>query len=311
MLLETIPQITWTHTKDGAVNFYNQRWYDYSGLTKAQCLDYGWREIVHPNDLSLSVDTISKATQTGEAFEMENRFRRASDGMYRWHLVRALPVRNDKGEITIWVGTSTDIHDQKMQSNLLKKQNQKLDEVNKYLDNFVHTVAHDLRSPVANIIGLLQLLTFKEEESRNINIADKLKTSVERLDNTLKGMIKLIEIQSISGSNTQLLIIKDVFDEIVNEFTSSLQDVDHSINSSFDGCPPVIFIKPYLESIFRNLISNAIKYRKENHPLQIDVSCRKEGEFVLIRFKDNGIGIDLQKHEKNLFKPFVRFTLAY
>ena len=308
LLLETIPQITWTHTKDGAVSFYNQRWYDYTGLTKEQSLDYGWREIIHPEDLSLSVETISKATQAGEAFEMENRFRRASDGMYRWHLVRALPVRNEKGEITIWVGTSTDIHDQKMQSNLLKKQNQKLDEINKYLDNFVHTVAHDLRSPVANIIGLLQLLTFKEEDSRNINISDKLKTSVERLDNTLKGMIKLIEIQSISGSSTQLLSLKEVFEDVVSEFTSTLQDIEHSVTIRFEGCPPIIFIKPYLESIFRNLISNAIKYRNENLPLQMDVSCRKEGEFVLIQFKDNGIGIDLQKHEKNLFKPFVRFT---
>ena len=308
LLLETIPQITWTHTSDGSVTFYNQRWYDYSGLNKKQSLEYGWKEIIHPDDLSYSFSTISKANQAGEAFEMENRFRRGSDGMYRWHLVRALPVRNENGEIKLWVGTSTDIHDQKMQRTLLIKQNKKLDEINKYLDNFVHTVAHDLRSPVANIIGLLQLLTIKEEDSRNISIKEKLNTSVERLDSTLKGMIQLIEVQSISGSNTQLLSLKDVFEDIASEFTSTLQDIEHSVTSDFESCQPIRYIKPYLESIFRNLISNSIKYRRDDVPLQISVGCRQEGEFVLIHHQDNGIGIDLQKHGKNLFKPFVRFT---
>ncbi len=308
MLLETIPQMTWTHKQDGSVTFFNQQWYNYTGLTKQQSLGLGWKEAIHPDDLPYSITMVSDARQTEQPFEMESRFRRGSDGMYRWQLVRALPVRNESGEVFLWVGTATDIHDQKMQSSLLQKQNIQLDEINKYLDNFVHTVAHDLRSPVANIIGLLSLLNLNGEDARNVVVAEKLKTSVERLDNTLKGMIKLIEIQSNSETNTELLFLQEIFEEVSKEYAGELHEIEHTINCELEHCPPLRFIKPFMESIFRNLISNSIKYRREGEPLEITVSCRKEDDFIILRFRDNGIGIDLKKHGKNLFKPFVRFT---
>lgn len=308
LLLETIPQITWTLQADGTANFFNERWHNYTGISLQQSQNVGWISALHPDDVKHSRRVVQKAIKDGTSFTLESRFKHKADGMYRWHLCRTLPVKNEKGEITLWVGTATDIHDQKMQSTLLEMQNKKLEGLNNYLDNFVHTVAHDLRAPVANLKGLLQLLDFKQNKKKQEEIIERLHSSVERLDNTLQGMIQLIEVQSSSDTLSQKLLPKQVFEKVVEESLERLEKIDYEINATIPEHCSVLFIKAYLESIFRNLLSNSIKYRKLNESLLIEVDCQEQKEYTLIRFRDNGIGIDLKKHRKNLFKPFVRFT---
>ena len=112
-LTETMPQIIWTSRPDGNLDYYNERWYDYTGLTFDQSKDSGWKTVLHPDDLQNSVENWIHAFQTGADYEVEHRFKRASDGAYRWHLGRAFPMCNEKGEIVQWIGTWTDIEDQK------------------------------------------------------------------------------------------------------------------------------------------------------------------------------------------------------
>ncbi len=123
-LLEVIPQMTWTNLPSGEVDFYNRKWYSYTGLTKEQTLLWDWRTVVHPDDLQHTQNDFLKALQTGNIFENENRYRRA-DGRYRWHLNRALPIRNEQGEITLWIGTATDIHDRRQTEQALKESEQR------------------------------------------------------------------------------------------------------------------------------------------------------------------------------------------
>ncbi len=113
-LADSMPQIVWTATPDGNLDYYNQRWFKYTGLTFDQTKNWGWQPVVHPEDLQLCVDRWTKSFTTGDDYEVEYRFKRASDGCYRWHLGRAFPMRNDNGEIIKWVGTCTDIDDQKL-----------------------------------------------------------------------------------------------------------------------------------------------------------------------------------------------------
>jgi PAS domain S-box-containing protein len=112
-LAEAIPQIVWTALPDGSTDYFNQRWYDYTGLNSDEALDWGWAHVLHPDDLQPSVERWQQAVATGEIYEIEYRFRRASDGQYRWHLGRALALRNERGEIIKWFGTCTDIDDRK------------------------------------------------------------------------------------------------------------------------------------------------------------------------------------------------------
>jgi PAS domain S-box-containing protein len=112
MLSENVPQIVWIADAQGRTHYYNQRWYEFSGQTPAQAHEYGWRLVVHPEDLEPNQQRWEEAIQTGSNFESELRLRR-HDGIFRWFLVRALQIRDAKGQIERWFGTSTDITEHK------------------------------------------------------------------------------------------------------------------------------------------------------------------------------------------------------
>ncbi len=112
-LAEAIPQVIWTARADGFLDYCNQRWYEYTGMTLEESEGAGWQRVLHPDDLQPSAERWQHCVETGEVYEVEYRFRRASDGLYRWHLGRALPLRQADGQIVKWFGTCTDIHDRK------------------------------------------------------------------------------------------------------------------------------------------------------------------------------------------------------
>jgi diguanylate cyclase (GGDEF)-like protein/PAS domain S-box-containing protein len=111
-LADAIPQIIWTALPDGNIDFYNKRWYSYTGKDP-QRDDLGWSDVIHAEDLEKCATTWRHAVQTGEEYEAECRLLRVSDATYRWHLGRAVPVRDATNKIVKWFGSSTDIEDQK------------------------------------------------------------------------------------------------------------------------------------------------------------------------------------------------------
>ena len=111
-LADAMPQIVWTADREGRATYYNRRWYEYTGQSNEEADASGWTLAVHPEDLAATVAKRAATLESGEAFEVEYRFR-AADGSYRWHLGRAVPIRSAEGEIAFWVGTATDIHDHK------------------------------------------------------------------------------------------------------------------------------------------------------------------------------------------------------
>lgn len=111
VLAEAIPQIVWTARADGWLDYYNQRWFEYTGLTLEETQGWGWQLALHPDDVEDAVESWKTSVETGKTYEVEYRFKRESDGAYRWHLGRALPVRDAEGKILKWFGTCTDIDD--------------------------------------------------------------------------------------------------------------------------------------------------------------------------------------------------------
>jgi PAS domain S-box-containing protein len=125
-LAESSPGLVWTATAGGSVDYFNQRWCDYSGLTMDQSRDWGWQSAIHPEDLPRCLENWTRALRTGENYEVEYRIKRA-DGLYRWHLGRAMPLRNQHGDVVQWVGTCTDIEDKKRAENDLRQANESLE----------------------------------------------------------------------------------------------------------------------------------------------------------------------------------------
>ena len=111
-IAEAIPQIVWISNPQGLAEFFNARWFQYTGLEPDECVGDGWAQAVHPADVEAAIALRVSSLESGEMFETEFRLRRA-DGVYRWFLVRALPMRKATGEISMWMGTCTDIEQQK------------------------------------------------------------------------------------------------------------------------------------------------------------------------------------------------------
>src|SRR5262249_41064449 len=112
VLAEVMHQCVWTARADGQTDYVNQHWCTYAGMTSEQSLGAGWARVLHPDDAQKCFDAWTRSVQTGETFECEYRMQRA-DGVYRWFLGRGLPVRDREERIVKWLGTATDIEDQK------------------------------------------------------------------------------------------------------------------------------------------------------------------------------------------------------
>jgi two-component system, sensor histidine kinase and response regulator len=111
-LADAMPQIVWTADANGSVDYFNQQWFDYTGLTYEQTEGLGWVSLLHPDDRQVCSDSWHAAVRTGQPYEIKSRLKCAADGAYHWHLVRAIPNRNAEGEIVKWIGTRTDISEQ-------------------------------------------------------------------------------------------------------------------------------------------------------------------------------------------------------
>ncbi|MFO0983438.1 MAG: PAS domain S-box protein [Planctomycetota bacterium] len=111
-LTQAIPQIVWTARANGELDYFNRRWFEYSGLAVAESEGLQWQQAIHPDDLARTVERWHAAVLDGESYEIEYRLRRR-DGSYRWHLARGSPERDRAGNVSKWFGTFTDIDDQK------------------------------------------------------------------------------------------------------------------------------------------------------------------------------------------------------
>jgi diguanylate cyclase (GGDEF)-like protein/PAS domain S-box-containing protein len=126
-LADSMPQMVYTARPDGWLDYCNQRWIDYTGLTLAQSQGWGSLVAIHPDDAQSVVDVWRRTVETGISYEVEFRLKRASDGAYRWFLGRGVPVRDDMGRITKWFGTSTDVEDYKRAQQALEESRERLE----------------------------------------------------------------------------------------------------------------------------------------------------------------------------------------
>jgi PAS domain S-box-containing protein len=112
-LAESMPQKIFTARPNGEADYFNQQWMKFAGLPLSTLAEWGWTEMMHPEDFEEFVRNWNYSVETGEPFEMEHRARR-NDGEYRWHLTRACVMRDDNKKVMMWIGSNTDIHEQKL-----------------------------------------------------------------------------------------------------------------------------------------------------------------------------------------------------
>ncbi|HYP01692.1 MAG TPA: histidine kinase dimerization/phospho-acceptor domain-containing protein, partial [Pyrinomonadaceae bacterium] len=150
-LAEFIPQQIWTAQPDGMLDYVNQQTIEYFSRAEHEMIGDNWQSVIHPDDLPACLELWRRSIETGDVYEVEFRLRRGKDGDYRWHLGRALPMRDAEGNIIRWFGTNTDIDDQKRLYRLAQ-------EANRAKDTFLATVSHELRTPLTSMMGWAELL---------------------------------------------------------------------------------------------------------------------------------------------------------
>lgn len=135
LLLESIPQLTWTSSAEElSITFFNKRWYQYTGLTQEQSLGLGWQQALHPDDLALVIARRTEGRREALPYWAENRYRH-KDGSYRWHLTQVVPIKDEHNHLLLWVGTATDIHELKTLEQEIQRTSQELAAANEELSS--------------------------------------------------------------------------------------------------------------------------------------------------------------------------------
>jgi signal transduction histidine kinase len=188
----------------------------------------------------------------------------------------------------------------------LSATNTELIKHNNELRQFSYTVSHNLRGPVASLMGLISLIDQRSLNTENAEIHGHLMTSVKRLDNIISDLSKIIDIRHDIFHIRQRINLKAEVDEILNGFKKEIDTYQIIIRTDFSACHEIYSVRPMVHSILYNLISNAIKYRTPASRPEIELSSAT-GKNYVIRIKDNGLGIDLKKYNNSLFKLYKRF----
>ena len=328
LLSTSIPQFIWTLDSNGNLDYFNDALMRYSGNTPQEIIDGAFTTMIHPDDRAENEQKWEHSFATGEEFVIEHRLRQ-HNGDYRWHLSRALSQKNEKGEILQWVGTSTDIHYQKTfqqtletlveeRTNDLRKANLELESMNKELGSFAYISSHDLQEPLRKIHTFGSIIMANEYA----NLSEAGKRNFSRMQLAAARMTKLIQdLLTYSRSNASEKTFEQtdlnvLLREVASDFADTINDKDGIL--SIGQMPTINAIPFQIRQLFNNLVSNALKFAKENVPPTITIlsetvpgitisnpNAVPEKDYLHIWVADNGIGFSPQ-YASRIFEVFQR-----
>ena len=295
-LAEALPQLVWTADAQGRLDWFNQRWRDYTGHVAGE---EGWDPALHPDDRERVGALWREALAGGRAFEIEHRLRGAGGG-FRWFLRRAFPLRDPDGAIDHWFGTCTDIHD-------LKVSHEVLSQADRLKEEFLSMASHEFRTPLAAL--RLQTDLLRERLRRAHGEEERTERQLAIIDKQIRRLVKLIDVlldvsRIIDGKLRLDLgevdladVVRDVAERLALEAAQAGTEI-RLIMTSATGR----WDRTRLDQVVTNLLSNAIKYG-EKQPVEVSVEPRGDQAVLVVR--DRGIGIPRESHAR-VFERFQR-----
>jgi PAS domain S-box-containing protein len=287
LIADNVPVQVWTADADGNLDYYNRRYTEYSGLSAEESLGWGWKPMLHPDDLQNTIDRWSASLKNGTPYEIQYRFKRGSDGMYRWHLGKALPLKDSSGKIIKWFGTNTDIHEQK--------------EAETQKDEFLSIASHELKTPLTSIKAFLQLsqkMTSPGEKS--YGFINKAASQLIRLETLISD---LLDVSKINAGKMNYNLENFEFSQALKETVESVQQANDTHQLIIERNDEVNYNGDRLriEQVINNLVVNAIKYSPGANKVIIRSEVQQSN--IVISVQDFGIGIA----PENLTKLFDRY----
>ena len=297
-MAESMPQKIFTAAPSGALDYVNRQWTDFTSLSFEQIKDSAWTRLVHPDDIEQTERLWSESIATGKTMRCVHRLLRG-DGAYRWHLSRAQAMRDSAGQVVMWIGSNTDIDEEKEIEARLRR-------VNAELEQFAHSVSHDLQEPIRSVSAYSQLLA-----QRYSNVLDEkareylqfVAGGAQRMQMLVKDLLAYATSACIEEEPEEKVNAADALGKALSNLSEAIRETGAEV--SYSGLPALRVREAQLVQLFQNLVGNAIKYRKDEEAPRIRVEAQRRGAYWQISVADNGIGIDPEYREK-VFGIFKR-----
>lgn len=330
LLADMIPQNIWTTDAAGYHTYFSRRWYEYSGTTHEESRGEGWLRFIHPEDKERTIARWRHSLETGEPYEIEYRFR-GTDGVYRWFLGKATPLRNEAGQIVEWFGTATDISERKRleeeRERLLgqeqearaeaERRRDELERVTESRARLIRGFSHDVKNPLGAADGYLHLMGLMN------HLTEPQKEKVGKVRRSIKAALTLIEdlLELARAEAGEIEIqpaptdVRAVAEEAVEEYRAQAEAQRLSLTIGIQRTPPAIDSDARrIRQILGNLLSNAVKYT-ERGAVTVAVDVREGGKapgpgrWIAIDVADTGPGIP-EEQQSLLFQEFRRLGTA-
>jgi len=322
-LADSLPQLAWRTNAFGDIEWYNRRWYDYTGTTFEDMKGWGWQSVHHPDHLPRVMEHFKEALAGGRAWE-DSFPLRGADGRYRWFLSRAMPIRDlpdardPDGAVTGWFGTNTDITDLRAAQEEATLARDAAEGANRAKSQFIANMSHELRTPLSAVIGYSEML---EEEAGDIEGGDVLMNDLKKIGANARHLLALIndvlDLSKIEAGRMETHAEDFTLATLVTETEATVQALMAAKGNALE-----IRLSPALEGeggamrsdqvklrqCLINLLSNAAKFTEGGRvTLSIDPGHDAMGRReVTFRVADTGIGMNPEQ----LSRLFTRFTQA-
>ncbi len=313
VMADSLPQLIWTGKPDGTSEYLNNRWYEETGLPVEQIGRHGWMHFLDPEDRKTCLEKWKQSLDSGEPFQTEARFKLPDKDDPRWYTCRAIPVRDSSGRISRWLGSCTDIHEQKLAAEAIRASkeelqlaNEALKRSNMDLEQFAYAASHDLQEPLRMVSIYSQLL--KEE------LGDKLDPQANsyltfasdgalRMEALLRDLLAYSRTASYEQPAKEVVDSQNALNEALANLTALVQETGAEITRA--SLPQVRIPEVHLVQVFQNLIGNALKYRNPEEKPRIHVGAKPQDRKWVFSIRDNGIGIASQ-YQRQIFRVFGR-----
>jgi PAS domain S-box-containing protein len=297
-LADNISTLAWTADTLGWADWYNRRWYEFTGRTFEEMKDRGWESLHHPDHLERVSQGLAKALEAGVPWE-DTFPLRGRDGQYRWFLSRAVPIRDENGRITRWFGTNTDVTERIEMEAALRENDRRKDE-------FLATLAHELRNPLAPIRNSLALLRQPGAGPAEVNEARDI------MDRQIGLMVRLIDdlldLSRITRGTLELrrhrVELASVIHQAIETIRPLVDCARHELEVDLPAEPVHVDGDPMrLAQVFSNLLNNACKFTEPGG--HITLKAARDGADVVVSVGDDGMGIPPDKLQ-TIFEMFAQ-----
>ena len=225
-----------------------------------------------------------------------------------WVRFSMIPIYNSDNELSHWISIQKDVTEERKQEKEKEQLIRELTQNNKDLKQFSYITSHNLRAPLSNLIGLLNLIEdIPINDSELLEIINGFKKSTHLLNETINDLVKIIVIKDKISIQKENVTINEVVEHVFSQLKFQIEQSKPILKLNFDEADIIYTNKAYLESILINLLTNSIKYKSETKKLKISITIKKTNNSTILKFKDNGIGIDLKRNSEHIFGLYQRF----